>query len=125
MRGYREWTINPYGSRLIVTGGEDRKWIYDQYVKRHGANPGLLRDLSDRSCVGQVATVLEKDTKRFVLSIFEFSHDTVAHESTHAAVYVLDHAGVKFSTANHEHLAYLVGHIADLVYKTLQHGKKD
>ncbi len=79
-----------------------------------------FRDLDDLSEDVNWRTSITSDINRGIVgviirfrSIEDIDFRTVSHESVHAADMIFYELGVKADTDNDEHLAYLVGWIAD------------
>lgn len=64
------------------------------------------------TCAGSVHDI---EDGRFLVYIGQARPGVVAHEAVHAAIAVLDHAGVPISKKNQEVLAYLTEWITDKV----------
>ena len=102
----RVFRVEPYGWKLRLF--TDRaKWA--RHCAKLGGEPfaGLLSQASE--AVGM--TDWNAEHCECVVGVFDGDLATLAHEMTHAAIAILNNAGVKFAATNSEPLAYLVGYL--------------
>jgi hypothetical protein len=105
----RKFKANPYGFRV---------YLFDDAAKfvrfANSRNCGrTLAELRKYTTEADGLTLFHGDALELYLGVFDKEPATLAHECVHGAVYILSHAGVRFSTDNNEQLAYLVGHMFD------------
>lgn len=99
----RTFKMQLYGVPLIVT-----------FSRKYAAR---LDESIARCHAGAVGLIEGEDFEGAFLFIDpeHYSANTLAHEALHAAWRVLDIVGVEASSDNHEALAYLTGHISEVV----------
>ena len=91
--------------------------IIDSFVMDGLATTAAVRRLSDnKTCI------LIKDNKDSIVKSVDKKLDyinTIAHESLHAVLDIYDIINQKVCTCTPEPMCYLIGYIAECVYKTL------
>jgi hypothetical protein len=58
------------------------------------------------------------------VGVFDGQPGTIAHEATHVAMEILSHASVRYGQNQQEPLAYLIGHITDLLFTSIFRSKR-
>jgi hypothetical protein len=109
---------NPiYPSTLLVVIFDS----WEELVKNKRLNtlfPGQLEgDEHDSDCA---CFVYNKRNGAICLPRRRLSHSTVAHETAHAAIHVLDYVGMPVTMDSSEAFCYLLGWMTDCVYATLR-----
>lgn len=107
---------------LYVSIGEDRNAVsgeFDFYSEKD------RDDFLEDNYYGVTCAVKDKNGREVVLVYFidkESAHiSTIAHESFHAADFMMDTLGIVFNKdCENEHVAYLIGWIARCIDNTLK-----
>lgn len=105
----RKFKASPYGCRVYLFD-DPAKLVRFASKRNCGMTREELRGYGDEA---DGLTVFHGDAMELYIGVFDKEPATLAHECVHGAVYILNHAGVRFSTDNNEQLAYLVGHMFD------------
>ena len=91
--------------------------VLDNFILDGLATTAVVKRISDhKTCI------LIKDNKDTDVKSIDKKLDyinTIAHESLHAVLDIYDIIGQKVCTCSQEPLCYLMGYIAECVYKTL------
>lgn len=92
----------------------------DQFDSCNGVTYYLIKNLSDNKLCMLVILNIES------LSKYEDDQaiNTIAHEAFHVTNETLNYCGVEFSNHGNESYAYLIGWIAQCIYKTYVKTKK-
>ena len=106
----KTYIIYPYGYRLHIVISEDFNNSIKKYCK------GLEDDYSGAN--GLFITD-DKLFQGYLLVKPDSPTSTIAHESFHATYRIMSNIGSELAAESEEPYAYLVGHITNLVVKTL------
>lgn len=99
--------------------------LYHTHVQFYPTTADAKLDINNLEDVvgdgyGAVTFIAGADEGNWINIVFKepryMTPEVIAHESTHAAWFVLHMAGVKVTFANHEQLAYLVGYFAEQLH---------
>ena len=108
---YYEFNPVIYPISLMVAWGRDDKWSSDDFddielTESVNATTYYVKHKpTDRMCV----------LIRFYDKSIMADYGVVAHESLHAAMFILDYVGSGISAGCHEHAAYLAGWVANCI----------
>jgi len=105
----RHIRVQPYGWHLYLFDDRE-KWAKFVARKTHASLANKRRDCADGTTG---ITHVDYDAKILYIGVFDGEIGTLAHEMTHAGVFVLDHAGIEAGASDGETLAYLIGHLMD------------
>lgn len=86
-------------------------WIAD---KEHAEKCSGCKDLSQYDAI-----TYQTDGDIYVYFDGKPSWDTIAHESVHIANYIIDNAGLIYTSKDDELLAYLVGYVFSTIFINL------
>lgn len=118
-----------YRTGIVFIMGSDRKeaeeWLAGKGWLGEGAfDDELMGYVFDDEHEGITAS--KDDGKRLVVHIGDpKNHRTIAHETYHAVMKLMEWAGMYPSPANEEAFAYLVGYLTEEVYSKIKgHGKE-
>lgn len=107
----KSYRIDVYGYTVHVVVSEDFNTSVKKYCK------GLDEDFNTAN--GLFIHDNKKEFQGYIFVRPESPTSTVAHESFHAACRIMFNIGSELADESEEPYAYLVGHITNLVVKTL------
>lgn len=108
-------TFDTYPVTLYVFVGESDKDIL-AYIESNNLNDyeDLLPPLEDNE---EARFCYEEGSSSIYLKLRDITKpEIIAHESLHAAAYILRHVGVRFTKASEEAYAYLLQYIVENIY---------
>lgn len=108
----KDLRVEPYGWNVVFFNDQDRACRYLKGRKIPAVTLDLWTDSTTSGC-----TSLWVEERHIFVGVFNDNSGTIAHECVHAAVYILDDAGIPIYGNNHEALTYLVGHLVREFYK--------
>lgn len=102
-----EWTIYFFGDREKAIGQMRRQKV-----------PKTTIDFWEDATLGGVTSYWPEDREIYI-GVFRDDAGMVAHECVHAAVYMLEDAGIPIYANNHEALTYLVHYLVNQYHEAV------
>lgn len=103
-----------YPRKLWVSVGASTKELSEMFMG--------IEDVDDTAIAVTYETCRKEDNYAGVLVRFrnrtDITPSVIAHEATHAALNIYEYVGAEVDTKNQEPFAYLLGWIADCIWKT-------
>ena len=107
---YYEFNPVLYPISLMVAWGRDGKWSSDDFDEISLGDNSATTYFVKHNPTGRMCVLIRFYDKRIMAD-----YGVVAHESLHAAMFILDYVGSGISAGCHEHAAYLAGWVANCI----------
>ena len=118
-----KYNLEPYPRELYVDilSEESKKNIINKFYTVNGEN---INPEEFNNYVAGVIRVINKKTQNYgyvvVFRPNNINISSISHEAYHVADALLEDTGMEYNyNSGNEHIAYLVGYIADLIQKSL------
>ena len=118
-----KYSLEPYPRELYVDilSDESKKNIINKFYTVNGEN---INPEEFNNYAAGVIRVIDKKTQNYgyvvVFRPNNINISSISHEAYHVADALLEDTGMEYNyNSGNEHIAYLVGYIADLIQKSL------